>query len=90
MNPLRYLRPVSSAPVALQRLHLLLDYERRTVDQDNLIALLREDIVTVVSLYAKEIPHRVQVKVDHGAMMSRLAVYIEISNRSHARTAVSA
>jgi cell division topological specificity factor len=80
MKLLGFLRPIDSAPVARRRLQTLLDYERRSVSQTDLVALLREDILTIIGLYAAAKPCKVQIKVDRGAMTSRLAVDIEIPN----------
>jgi hypothetical protein len=44
MKPLRSLRPINSAPVARRRLQLLLEHDRRTISQTDLIPLPREDI----------------------------------------------
>ena len=41
MRIFRFLRPVSSAPVARERLQILLEYERNLVSQTDLIAVLR-------------------------------------------------
>ena len=40
MSLFRFLRPVSSAPVARERLQILLEYERRMVSQSALITTL--------------------------------------------------
>lgn len=84
MNPLRALQPVHSAPVARQRLEVLLEYERRSIKQSDPIALLREDILTVVALYPSIKPYRVQVKVDRGSLVSRIAVDIEVPSQPRA------
>ena len=43
MRMFSFLRPVSSAPVARERLQILLEYERNLVSQTDLIAVLREE-----------------------------------------------
>jgi cell division topological specificity factor len=84
MNALRLLRPIDSAPVARQRLQTLLEYERRSISQADLVASLREDILTLVGMYAAVKPCKVRIKMDRDAMGSRLAVDIEIPNRPRA------
>ena len=37
-----FFRPISSAPVARERLQILLEYERRLVSQSSLVTVLRE------------------------------------------------
>jgi cell division topological specificity factor len=87
MRLFRFLRPVSSAPVARERLQILLEYERKMVSQTDLIAVLREEILAVVGRHVTIDPDRVQIKVDRGAKVSILAVDIEIPNRTRASAA---
>jgi len=44
MNPLRSMRPVNSAPVARRRLQILMEHDRRSISQADLIPLPQEDI----------------------------------------------
>jgi cell division topological specificity factor len=87
MRLFRFLRPVSSAPVARERLQILLEYERKMVSQTDLIAVLREEILAVVGRHVTIDPDRVQIKVDRGAKVSILAVDIEIPNKTRASAA---
>jgi cell division topological specificity factor len=82
MRLFRFLRPIISAPVARDRLQILLEYERRLVSQTDLIAVLREEILAVVSRHVTVDPDKVQIVVDRGAEASILAVDIEIPNMS--------
>ena len=87
MRLFSFLRPVSSAPVARERLQILLEYERKMVSQTDLIAVLREEILAVVGRHVTIDPDRVQIKVDRGAKVSILAVDIEIPNKTRATAA---
>ncbi len=49
MKLFRFLKPISSAQVARERLQILLEYERRMVSQSSLIATLKDEILAVVS-----------------------------------------
>ena len=82
MRLFRFLRPIISAPVARDRLQILLEYERKMVSQTDLIAVLREEILAVVSRHVTVDPDKVQIVVDRGAKASILAVDIEIPNAS--------
>jgi cell division topological specificity factor len=84
MNLFRFLRPVSSAPVARERLQILLEYERRMVSQSALITTLHAEILGVVSRHVSIDPERIHVSVDRGEGFSTLAVDIEIPNRTAA------
>jgi cell division topological specificity factor len=80
MNLFRFFRPAASAPVARERLQILLEYERKLGSQIDLFNVLREDILAVVSKHVKVDPDKVQIKVDRGPVFSTLAVDIEIPN----------
>jgi cell division topological specificity factor len=84
MNLFRFLRPVSSAPVARERLQILLEYERRMVSQSSLITTLHAEILAVVGRHVSIDPERIHVSVDRGEGFSTLAVDIEIPNRTAA------
>jgi cell division topological specificity factor len=80
MNLLRFFQPAASAPMARERLQILLEYERKLGSQIDLFAVLREEILAVVSRHASVDPEKVQVTVDRRAKFSTLAVDIEIPN----------
>jgi cell division topological specificity factor len=84
MKLFRFLRPVSSAPVARERLQILLEYERRMVSQSSLITALHEEILAVVARHVSIDPERVHVSIDRGEGFSTLAVDIQIPNRAAA------
>ena len=48
MTLFRWFRPISSAPVARERLKILLEYDRNLVNQTDLFAVLREEITIKV------------------------------------------
>jgi len=84
MKLFRFFKPVSSAPVARERLQILLEYERRMVSQSSLITTLHEEILAVVSRHVSIDAEKVHVSVDRGEGFSTLAVDIEIPNRAGA------
>ena len=53
-----FLKPVSSAPVARERLQILLEYERRMVSQSSLITTLKEEILAVVARHVDIDPEK--------------------------------
>ena len=79
MNLFRSLQLAASAPVARERLQILLEYERKLGSQIDLFTALREEILAVVSRHVVD-PEKVQVTVDRGAKFSTLGVNIEIPN----------
>ena len=69
-----------SAPVARERLQILLAHERNTRKQPDLLDVLREEILVLISRHLSFDPDKVQIKVDRGKSVSTLAVDIEIPN----------
>jgi cell division topological specificity factor len=84
MSLFRFLKPVSSAPVARERLQILLEYERRMLNQTSLITTLKEEILAVVSRHVAIDPERIHVSVDRGDGFSTLAVGVQIPHRNPA------
>ena len=79
MNLLSFLRRRSSAPIARERLQVLLAHERATVGgQPDLVAILREEILAVIRKHVTVDGDKVQVKMDRGESVSTLEVDIEI------------
>ena len=70
-----------SAPVARERLQILLAHERNARDQPEILGVLREEILAVIGKHVQLDPDKVQIKMDRGAAVSTLAVDIEIPNR---------
>ena len=69
-----------SAPVARERLQSLLAHERTTLDKPDLLGVLREEILAVISRHISFEPDKVQIKMDRGKSVSTLEVDIEIPN----------
>lgn len=80
MNFLNPLRRRMSAPVARERLQILLAHERSIAGQTDLVALLRDEILAAVARHVRVERDRVQVKMDRGEVMSTLEIEVEIPN----------
>jgi cell division topological specificity factor len=70
----------SSAPVARDRLQILLAHERTTRGPSDLLFILREEILATVGRHVDINPERVTVQMDRGEKVSILEVDIEIPN----------
>jgi len=70
----------ASAPVARERLQILLAHERGSRGQPDLLELLRSEILSVVSRHVVLDPEKVIVRMDRGDAVSMLEVDIEIPN----------
>jgi cell division topological specificity factor len=75
-----FFRRSGSAPVARERLQLLLAHERIERTQPDLVAKLREEILAVIGKHVQLDSERVQVKMDRGNMVSRLEIDIQLPN----------
>ena len=82
MNLLKLFRnKAASAPVARERLQILLAHERNALNQPELISILREEILAVISRHVQLDPDKVQIKMARGGNVSTLEVEIEIPTR---------
>jgi cell division topological specificity factor len=70
----------ASAPVARERLQILLAHERGLLGQPDLLVTLREEILAVVSKHVKLDPEKVIVRLERGKTVSTLEVDIEVPN----------
>ena len=75
----------SSAPVARERLQLLLAHERAMAGQSDLIAVLREEILAVIGRHVQLDPDKVQVRMDRTETVSTLEVEVELPNQAPTR-----
>jgi cell division topological specificity factor len=73
----------ASAPVARERLQILLEFERRGGSSD-LLTLLRDEIIAVLAKHVSVDPEKVQVKLDRGKHASLLEVDVEVPNTNDA------
>ncbi|HEU0147554.1 MAG: cell division topological specificity factor [Bradyrhizobium sp.] len=70
----------ATAPIARERLQILLAHERCLRGQPDLLMQLREEILAVVSRHVVLDPDKVFVKMDRGKHVSTLEVDIELPN----------
>jgi cell division topological specificity factor len=88
MSMLGMFRRRGSAPVARERLQILLAHERAVRGQSDLLAILREEILAVIARHVTVDRDNVQVKMDRGDTVSVLEIDIEIPNSAGAMLAV--
>ncbi len=70
----------ASAPIARERLQILLAHERGLRGQPDLLMLLREEILAAVSRHVTLDPDKVLVRMERGRNVSTLEVDIELPN----------
>ena len=78
MNLRVLLKRDQSAPVARDRLQVLLDHERSVAGGSDLIAVLREEVLAVIKKHIPAEPESVQVRMDRGGVISVLEIEIEV------------
>jgi len=70
----------ASAPIARERLQILLAHERGLRGLPDLLGLLREEIRCVISRHVELDPEKVMVRMERGKNVSTLQVDIELPN----------
>lgn len=69
-----------TAPVARERLQILLAHERGLRGHPDLLELLRSEILAAVSRHVTIDPEKLQIKIDRGTIVSILEIDIEVPN----------
>ena len=67
-----------SAPVARERLQIVLSYERAARGQSDLLGILREEILAAIAKHVTVERDNVQVRMDRGETVSTLEIDVEI------------
>ena len=78
MNLFGFFNRKSTAPVARERLQMLLAHERVAGSQSKLLAVLQEEILAVIARHMQIDRDKVVVKMDNGAEFSTLEIDIEM------------
>jgi cell division topological specificity factor len=78
MNLLELFRKKSTAPVARDRLQVLLAHERSVIGKSDLLATLQEEILAVIAKHITVDRDAVQIKMDRGASFSTLEIDVEV------------
>lgn len=80
MSLLTMFRRRDSAPVARERLQVLLAHERAVVGGSDLISVLQEEILAVIARHVHVERDNVQIKLDRGDPISTLEIDVEVPN----------
>ena len=78
MSLFGFLRPRTSAPVARDRLQILLAHERAFAGGDDLVATLQEEILKVIAKHVEIDRDKVKVSLDQGQSVSTLEIDVEM------------
>ena len=83
MSILNLFRRRGTAPVARERLQILLSYERSTRGQSDLLGILREEILAALGKHIQVDQDNIVMRMDRGATLSTLEIEILIPNAGH-------
>jgi cell division topological specificity factor len=78
MNILHFFRRKGSAPMARERLQILLSHERVAGSQPDLLAILQDEILATIARQIAVERDNVRVRIDRGASVSTLEIDVEI------------
>jgi cell division topological specificity factor len=78
MSLISLFRKRSTAPVARERLQVLLAHERGVIGKSDLIATLQEEILAVIAKHIAVDRDAVQIKLDRGSSVSMLEIDVEV------------
>ena len=78
MSFFEFFRKKTTAPVARDRLQVLLAHERSVIGKSDLLAILQEEILAVIAKHISVDRDAVQIKLDRGALFSTLEIDVEV------------
>lgn len=90
MTILSFFSRKSSAPVARERLQILLQHERASIGHPDLLSLLREEILKVVARHVEVDGERIKVTMNRGDDVQTIEIDIELPTSVKAKVAVRA
>ncbi len=68
----------TTAPVARERLQVLLAHERRKPGEANLLGLIKDDILAAIARHVSVEPEDVKVKVDRRKSVSTMRISLDL------------
>jgi cell division topological specificity factor len=78
MSLFRFLKPRGAAPVARERLQILLSHERVALGPRDLVAILRDELLATIARHIEIDPEKLSVKMDRAGAFSTLEIDVEI------------
>ncbi len=85
MNSFSLFKSRGTAPVARERLQILLAHERVTLGPANLIAMLRDEILATIAKHVEIAPEAVKIKMGQEGSISTLEIDVEIPTEKIAK-----
>jgi cell division topological specificity factor len=78
MSLFRFFKQRTTAPVARERLQILLAHERVTLGSRDLVSILRDELLATIARHIEIDPEKLSVKIDRAADFSTLEIDVEI------------
>ena len=78
MNLFSFLKPRGTAPVARERLQILLAHERVSLGPRDLVTILRDELLATIARHIEFDPEKLSVKMDRAGSVSTLEIDVEI------------
>ena len=78
MSLFRFFRPRGSAPVARERLQILLAHERVSLGPRDLVTILRDELLATIARHIEFDPEKLSVKMERADAVSTLEIEVEI------------
>jgi cell division topological specificity factor len=89
MNIFNLFNRKGSAPVARERLQLLLAHERGNGGQPDLIGVLREEILAVIGKHVPLDSEHLRVRMERGDQITTLEVEVDIPSNARVKLALT-
>jgi cell division topological specificity factor len=78
MNLFGFLKQRGSAPVARERLQILLSHERVALGPRDLVTILRDELLATIARHIEFDPEKLSVKMERADAISTLEIEVEI------------
>ena len=78
MSLFRFFKARNAAPVARERLQILLAHERVALGPRDLVAILRDELLATIGRHVEIDPEKVKVTMDRAGAYSMLEIDVEI------------
>ena len=79
MSLFHFFRSRGTAPVARERLQILLAHERAALGPRDLVTILRDELLATIARHIEFDPEKLSVKMDRTDAVSTLEIDVEIS-----------
>jgi cell division topological specificity factor len=78
MSLFRFFKARGSAPVARERLQILLAHERVSLGPRDLVTILRDELLATIARHIEFDPEKLSVKMERADAVSTLEIEVEI------------